>query len=128
MNLVTLEKIQFYNFLYGGKKALEAALKEIVKLLVPLPRRNFDHPLSGDWSDHRDCHIKPDLVRLGSAVCSLQQLCLRALTPIPIGMRGTIRVKLCHNVIHEYISSWFYGVSKFGVIKKSLKLLHGSSG
>ena len=38
---------------------------EVVKLLVsdiPLPRRNFDHPLSGDWSDHRDCHIKPDLV------------------------------------------------------------------
>src|SRR5580658_3184932 len=27
-----------------------------------LPRRNFDHPLSGEWSDHRDCHIRPDLV------------------------------------------------------------------
>ena len=23
---------------------------------------NFDHPLSGDWIDHRNCHIKPDLV------------------------------------------------------------------
>ncbi|MGI9420814.1 MAG: type II toxin-antitoxin system mRNA interferase toxin, RelE/StbE family, partial [Geminicoccaceae bacterium] len=22
--------------------------------------------LTGDWADHRDCHIKPDLVRLGS--------------------------------------------------------------
>lgn len=21
-----------------------------------------DHPLFGDWVDHRDCHIKPDLV------------------------------------------------------------------
>jgi mRNA interferase YafQ len=20
------------------------------------------HPLIGEWSDHRDCHIKPDLV------------------------------------------------------------------
>ncbi len=29
---------------------------------TPLPRRNFDHPLSGEWSDHRDCHIRPDLV------------------------------------------------------------------
>jgi mRNA interferase YafQ len=29
---------------------------------TPLPRRNFDHPLSGEWNDHRDCHIKPDLV------------------------------------------------------------------
>ena len=22
----------------------------------------FDHPLSGEWSDHRDCHIRPDLI------------------------------------------------------------------
>ena len=27
-----------------------------------LPRRYFDHRLSGEWSDHRDCHIKPDLI------------------------------------------------------------------
>ncbi|MFO1128067.1 MAG: type II toxin-antitoxin system YafQ family toxin [Rhodospirillales bacterium] len=25
----------------------------------PLPRRTFDHALAGDWSDHRDCHIRP---------------------------------------------------------------------
>lgn len=38
---------------------------EVVNLLAadtPLPRRNVDHPLSGEWSDHRDCHIRPDLV------------------------------------------------------------------
>ena len=38
---------------------------EAVNLLAddtPLPRRNFDHPLSGEWDDHRDCHIRPDLV------------------------------------------------------------------
>jgi mRNA interferase YafQ len=29
------------------------------KVLDP---KYFDHPLSGDWIDHRDCHIKPDLV------------------------------------------------------------------
>jgi len=29
---------------------------------TPLPHRNFDHPLSGGWTDHRDCHIKPDLI------------------------------------------------------------------
>ena len=28
----------------------------------PLPRRYFDHPLGGEWNDHRDCHIRPDLV------------------------------------------------------------------
>ena len=26
------------------------------------PRRYFDHPLGGKWTDHRDCHIRPDLV------------------------------------------------------------------
>ena len=38
---------------------------EIVNLLAddtPLSRRNFDHPLFGEWNDHRDCHIRPDLV------------------------------------------------------------------
>jgi len=24
--------------------------------------RHCDHGLTGDWKDHRDCHIKPDLV------------------------------------------------------------------
>lgn len=24
--------------------------------------KNKDHTLTGDWQDHRDCHIKPDLV------------------------------------------------------------------
>lgn len=47
-----------------GKK-LDALLMEVVTLLAadtPLPRRNFDHPLSGEWDDHRDCHVKPDLI------------------------------------------------------------------
>jgi mRNA interferase YafQ len=38
---------------------------EVVNLLacdMPLPGRHFDDPLSGEWSDHRDCHIKPDLI------------------------------------------------------------------
>jgi mRNA interferase YafQ len=46
-------------------KTLDADMMQVVNLLAadtPLPRRNFDHPLSGEWSDHRDCHIKPDLV------------------------------------------------------------------
>jgi len=47
-----------------GKK-LDALLMEVVNLLAndtPLPHRNFDHPLSGEWSDHRDCHIRSDLI------------------------------------------------------------------
>jgi len=40
-------------------------LKVVVKLLTEgkvLPEKLKDHSLSGDWKDHRDCHLKPDLV------------------------------------------------------------------
>jgi len=40
-------------------------LKEVVELLAQgkaLPEKRKDHSLSGDWKDHRDCHLKPDLV------------------------------------------------------------------
>ena len=46
-------------------KDLDAALLQTVTMLAndkPVPRRYFDHPLAGEWSDHRDCHIRPDLV------------------------------------------------------------------
>jgi mRNA interferase YafQ len=46
-------------------KTLDADLMQVTNLLAadkPLPRRNFDHPLSGEWKDFRDCHIKPDLI------------------------------------------------------------------
>ncbi len=38
---------------------------KIVAMLAndePLAERHHDHPLVGEWRDHRDCHIKPDLV------------------------------------------------------------------
>jgi mRNA interferase YafQ len=44
---------------------IDALLMEVVNLLaadMPLPPRHVDHPLFGEWSDHRDCHIKPDLI------------------------------------------------------------------
>lgn len=44
---------------------LETSLLDAVKLLatdVPLPASYRDHSLINDWKDHRDCHIKPDLV------------------------------------------------------------------
>jgi len=47
-----------------GKK-LDSLLMAVVNLLAadePLPQRNLDHPLTGDWKDHRDCHLRPDLV------------------------------------------------------------------
>jgi mRNA interferase YafQ len=48
---------------YGEK--LDAALMQAVTLLAadaPLPLRNRDHALGGEWSDCRDCHIRPDLI------------------------------------------------------------------
>jgi mRNA interferase YafQ len=46
-------------------RTLDKLLMAIVDILATdasLPRRNFDHQLTGEWSDHRDCHIRPDLI------------------------------------------------------------------
>jgi mRNA interferase YafQ len=40
-------------------------LREAVTMLAadePFPRRYFDHSLGGEWTDCRDCHIRPDLI------------------------------------------------------------------
>lgn len=45
--------------------ALARDFVKIVETLAndqPLPEMLRDHALAGDWKDHRDCHIKPDLV------------------------------------------------------------------
>ena len=47
------------------RATLDAELIALVKALAgdqPLAPRYRDHALSGDWKDHRDCHLKPDLV------------------------------------------------------------------
>jgi mRNA interferase YafQ len=31
---------------------------------IPLPPRMKDHPLKGDWSGYRDCHLAPDWLLL----------------------------------------------------------------
>ena len=44
---------------------LDASLRPVFDALVhdqPLDPRYRDHPLRGEWADHRDCHVKPDLV------------------------------------------------------------------
>jgi mRNA interferase YafQ len=46
-------------------RRLDSLLTEAVDLLVvdaPLPARFVDHALVGEWKDHRDCHIRPDLI------------------------------------------------------------------
>ena len=47
------------------RKTLDRSFIVVLKLLLknkPLDEKYKDHALTGDWSDHRDCHIKPDLV------------------------------------------------------------------
>jgi mRNA interferase YafQ len=42
-----------------------AKIKAVINLLLrkaPLPPRNRDHQLGGNWSGHRDCHIEPDWI------------------------------------------------------------------
>ena len=35
---------------------------EALALDQPLAEKHRDHALGGDWKDHRDCHIRPDLI------------------------------------------------------------------
>jgi mRNA interferase YafQ len=40
-----------------------AKIKVVIDLLLaqtPLPEKNRDHQLGGNWAGHRDCHIEPD--------------------------------------------------------------------
>jgi mRNA interferase YafQ len=47
------------------RQALQVGFVTIIAALAndqPLAEKHRDHALTGDWKDHRDCHIKPDLV------------------------------------------------------------------
>ncbi len=44
---------------------IEVLLPQIVDLLAnnkTLVARHRDHALGGNWKDHRECHLKPDLL------------------------------------------------------------------
>jgi mRNA interferase YafQ len=50
---------------HKAKATLDADLYAVLSVLLldqPLEARHRDHALAGDWKDHRDCHIRPDLV------------------------------------------------------------------
>jgi mRNA interferase YafQ len=47
------------------RKTLASDFAEVVRALAEdesLDAKHRDHSLTGDWKDHRDCHVKPDLV------------------------------------------------------------------
>jgi mRNA interferase YafQ len=48
-----------------NRAELDSLLTAAVSLLATdsrLPEKLHDHALAGEWKDHRDCHIRPDLV------------------------------------------------------------------
>lgn len=47
------------------KASVENELRAVLTALIqgePLDEKHKDHALTGNWKDHRDCHVKPDLV------------------------------------------------------------------
>lgn len=47
------------------RAVLDSVLVPVIKALVmdqPLAPRLRDHDLTGDWVNHRECHLKPDLL------------------------------------------------------------------
>lgn len=51
----------------GGNAMLDAELVPILAKLandLPLDERQCDHAMIGNWKDHRNCHVRPDLVLL----------------------------------------------------------------
>ncbi len=47
------------------RREIDSVVSDIVSLLAEdktLPEKNRDHALAGDWQDHRECHLKPDLL------------------------------------------------------------------
>ena len=47
------------------RSVLDSDLKQVITALandVPLAPKHRDHPLTGNWKEYRDCHVRPDLV------------------------------------------------------------------
>ena len=44
----------------GAKMELLDEVIVILREKKPLPAKYEDHPLTGNWSGYRDCHIQPD--------------------------------------------------------------------
>jgi mRNA interferase YafQ len=47
------------------QRDLDSLVSDVVSLLVedvPLPEKHRDCVLGGDWQDHRECHLRPDLL------------------------------------------------------------------
>ena len=61
---VKSRSVRVYTLKRSMKRGLKIELLEkVVEMLAmgePLPEKNNDHALAGDWIGHRECHILPD--------------------------------------------------------------------
>jgi mRNA interferase YafQ len=67
------------------RRGKDMAKREIILLLVEgksLPARYKDHPLSGPWTDYRDCHIEPDWLLIYKSTATTYTWSARARIPI----------------------------------------------
>jgi mRNA interferase YafQ len=66
IDLTTQFKRDYRRELKGQhKKYLSDSFEKFLEILAndnPIPSRYSDHPLTGNWKDFRDCHLKPDLI------------------------------------------------------------------
>ena len=44
----------------GYNLQLLEAVVDTLRIPAPLPSQNKDHPLSGNWVGHQECHILPE--------------------------------------------------------------------
>ncbi|HLG18692.1 MAG TPA: type II toxin-antitoxin system YafQ family toxin [Bdellovibrionota bacterium] len=54
-----------YEKLLESRPKIRSEIEEVVRLLAsgePLPPEYRDHPLKGIFKNHRDCHVRGDLV------------------------------------------------------------------
>ena len=65
---------------FEHKKALMLELRSVITCLLEqqsLDEKYCDHPLSGNWVGHRECHVKPDLLlvyKVGKDTLFLERL------------------------------------------------------
>lgn len=67
----TIERTNIFRRDFKREKAgrherdIDILLSTVISLLTKdkaLPEKNRDHGLGGEWLDHRECHLKPDLL------------------------------------------------------------------
>jgi mRNA interferase YafQ len=62
------------------QKPLMREIRSVIECLLAqkkLEEKYLDHPLMGNWVDHRECHIKPDLLliyKIGTDTLFLERL------------------------------------------------------